>query len=338
MDRRSIEISWASLWRVFFFAFFILILYLSREVFLGLFLALIISSGLDPIVDSLERLKIPRTVSVISIFFLFCFSLVVILYALVPRLIIDINSALINLHSKPTSQGWFAPFVDLATTRSLSDTVGKISRQVLAGEASPIGFFTQAIGSIALILTIVISSFYLSLSRDGVERFIRVVFPRDYEETALRLYARSRKQVAAWFRTQIFLSVLVGFLVWISMLILGVPHALILGLLAAMLEIVPFVGPMIAGGAAVAVAFTQSPNLALVTLIVFVAIQQLEGHFFVPLLMKRSVGLHPVIVILSLIIGGQLEGVLGVLIAVPAAAVFQEIVEDWSNQRRVAGK
>lgn len=334
MDRRSIEISWASLWRVFFFGFFLLILYLSREVFFGLFLALVISSGLDPLIDSLERLKIPRTISVVSIFFLFCFVLIIILYALVPRLIIDINSALINLYSQPAGKGWLEPFLDITTTKSISESISEISRQVLASGNSPIGFFTEAVGSIALILTIVVSSFYLSLSRDGVERFIRVVFPKDYEETALRLYARSRKQVAAWFRTQIFLSVFVGILVWIAMSILGVKHALILGILAAALEIIPFVGPIIAGGAAVAVAFTQSPNLAILTLIVFVAIQQIEGHFFVPVLMRRSIGLHPVIVILSLIIGGQLEGILGVLIAVPAAAVFQEIVEDWSDKKR----
>ncbi|MEK7094188.1 MAG: AI-2E family transporter, partial [Patescibacteria group bacterium] len=85
MDRRVIEISWGSLWRVFFFCFSILILFLARDVFMGLFLALVISSGLDPIIDRLERLKIPRTLSVIFIFILFCFLLAIILYALVPR-------------------------------------------------------------------------------------------------------------------------------------------------------------------------------------------------------------------------------------------------------------
>jgi len=82
------------------------------------------------------------------------------------------------------------------------------------------------------------------------------------------------------------------------------------------------------------VAMSQSSELALATLAVFVAIQQIEGHLFVPILMKRSIGLHPVIVIIALIIGGQLQGILGVLIAVPLAAVFQEIIEDWSRKTK----
>ncbi len=302
---------------------------------MGLFLALVISSGLDPVIDKLEGLRIPRTLSVIFIFILFCFGLAIVLYALVPRLIIDMNSALINLKSQPIGRGWLEPFLDITTTQSLTGAIGKISRQVLGGDSSPIGFFTQALGGIALVLTIVVSSFYLSLSRDGVERFIRVIFPRDSEERALRLYARSRKQVAAWFRTQIFLSIFVGALVFISTAVLGVQHPLLLAILAGILEIIPFVGPLVAGGVAVLIALGQSSSLAFATLLVFVAIQQIEGHLFVPLLMKRSVGLHPVIVIVSLIIGGQLEGILGVLIAVPAAAVIQEVIEDWSNSRKL---
>lgn len=334
MDRRVIEISWGSLWRIFFFSFAIAILFLARDVFMALFLALVISSGIDPIIDRLERLKIPRTISVILIFALACFLLVLILYALVPRLIIDVNSALINLKSQPIGKGWLEPFLDISTTQSLTGAIGEVSRQILGGDSSPIGFFTQAFGGLVLVLTIVVSSFYLSLSRDGVERFIRVVFPRDSEERALHLYARSRKQVAAWFRTQIFLSIFVGTLVFIAMLILGVRHALLLAILAACLEIIPFVGPLVAGGVAVVVAMSQSSELALATLAVFVAIQQIEGHLFVPILMKRSIGLHPVIVIIALIVGGQLQGILGVLIAVPLAAVFQEIIEDWSRKTR----
>jgi predicted PurR-regulated permease PerM len=334
MDRRVIEISWGSLWRVFVFSFLILILFLAREVFMGLFLALVIASGLEPVINKLERLKIPRTLSVIMIFIVFCFILVVILYALIPRLIIDINSALIGLKSQPIGKGWLAPFLDITTTTTLTGVIGKLSRQILASDTSPIGFFMQALGGLSLVLTVVVSSFYLSLSRDGVERFIRVVFPRDSEEAMLRLYARSKRQVAAWFHTQILLSIFVGTLVLLATSLLGVRHAIPLALLAAVLEIVPFVGPVVAGSVAVMVALSQSTTLALITLLIFVVIQQIEGHLFVPILMKRSVGLHPVIVIIALIIGGQLEGILGVLIAVPAAAVFQEIVEDWSDKRR----
>jgi predicted PurR-regulated permease PerM len=172
------------------------------------------------------------------------------------------------------------------------------------------------------------------LSKDGVERFIKVVVPPDYENAVLRIYQRSRRKIGFWFRTQIFLSVLMSLLVWSALLFIGVRHAFLIGVLAGLFELVPFAGPIIAGAIAVLSAFTSSPSLALYTLIVFIILHQLESHVLVPLVTNKAVGLHPVIVIAAILIGAEVAGFWGVLIAVPAAAVFQEVIEDWSSARR----
>ena len=328
-------ISWESLWRILAFVILVALFYTSRSIFVGLFLALVVSSGLDPIITWMSKRGIPRTIGVTLVFVLLVLFVVLLLYALIPRLIIDLNSILLNLRSQPFFENWSGSLIDLSYADSLGAFVSEISRRIIGGDTAPIEFFTQALGGIGLALGVLVSAFYLSLSHGGVDRFIRIIMPNDYEETVLRIYERSRDKVAAWFRTQIILSIFVGTIVWASMAILGVKHAILLGVLAGALEIIPFVGPMIAGAVAVVSAFTISSSLAIITAIVFTVIQQIEAHLFVPVIMRRSVGLHPVVVITALLIGAQLEGILGVLVAVPAAAVFQEIVEDWSSRRKL---
>ena len=171
-----------------------------------------------------------------------------------------------------------------------------------------------------------------------MERFIRVVFPPNLEAAALRIYDRSRKKIGFWFRTQIILSVVMGLLVWFALFLLGVRHAFLIGVLSGIFELVPFAGPIISGAIAVLSAFASSPTLALITLLVFLVIQQIESHVLVPLLTNKVVGLHPVIVIISLLIGAQAAGLWGVIIAVPAAAVLQEVIEDWSVIRKTNHK
>jgi len=116
--------------------------------------------------------------------------------------------------------------------------------------------------------------------------------------------------------------------------VLGVPYAFLVAFIAALFELVPFVGPIISGAFGIVSALTVSTSLALYTLIFFVAAQQLESNVLVPILNRRSVGLHPVIVIVALLIGAEVGGFLGIFIAVPAAAVFQEVIQEWSSKKR----
>jgi predicted PurR-regulated permease PerM len=308
--------------------------YASRTIFVGLFLALILSSGIDPVITWMQKKGLPRTIGVTLVFLFLILFVVLLVYAIVPRLVIDLNSILLNLRSQPALSGWTAPFLDLSYANSIESVFSELSRRVIGGDTAPVEFLAQALGGLGLAMGILVSAFYLSLNQSGVDRFIRIVMPKDYEETILRIYERSRNKVAIWFRTQIILSVFVGTVVWASMSILGVKHAILLGFLAGTLEIIPFVGPIVAGAVAVVSALTVSTSLAIITSVVFIVIQQVEAHLFVPVVMRRSVGLHPVMVITALLIGAQLEGILGVLIAVPAAAVFQEVVEDWSSRRQ----
>jgi len=334
-EKNVIVVSWGSLWRIFSFALFAAVLFTAYEIFLVLFLALVISSGIEGIVTLLERRGIPRMPGVILIFLIGFALLIGLLYALVPLIIIDVNQILANATLQDTPFG-IGALLDAKSIKSLNELVGRISRSFIDDGLSPIEVISRVLGGVGLVISIFVISFYLALTKEGVERFIRAVFPSELEGIALRIFDRSQKKIGFWFRTQIVLSVIVGVLVWSALTLLGVPHALILGFIAAIFEIVPYVGPFIAGGAAVVSALTISVPLAVYTTIAFLAIQQLESHILVPLLIKRSVGLHPVIVIVALLVGFKFAGFLGALVSVPAAAVLQEAVEEWSLNKRLS--
>ena len=288
MEKRILELSWVSLWRVLFFIALAAVLLQGLNVLLGLFLAIVISSGLEFLVNFMEKRGIPRTLGVIVIFLLAAILVIVLVAVVLPLLIIEFNTALVTLE-RIAAESWWGPLAGLRATQSLSEIMNRITR---------------------------------------------AVFPGDYEDTALRIYENSRRRIGLWFRSQILLSLTMGFLTLIALSILGVKYAVLLGLLAAVFELVPYIGPILAGSAAVMAALTASPTLAFWTLVVFVILHQVESHFLVPMLVGRSVGLHPVIVIAALLMGAEVGGFLGILISVPAAVVVQEIVEFWAGKRR----
>ena len=332
MEKVKLEISWESLWRIFIFALIVAVFYLGRQILLGLFLAIVIASGLEGLVDLLEKTGLPRSISVILIFLLLLLCIIMFFYFVFPLALAEFNT----IFSGVAKGSGLSIFSSLKSSKSISALIASLSTQVFSGNGSPLDFFSSALGGFGLAASVIISSFYLSLSRDGVERFIQVVIPPDYEETALKLYERAKRKLGAWFRMQIFLTIIMGLTVWIGLSILGVPYAFFIACLAGLFELVPFLGPIMAGVIAVVSAIGVSSNLAIYTLIFFVLAQQFESNILVPLLSRHTIGIHPVIAIVALLIGAEIGGILGIVISIPAAAVFQEVIEEWSTKKRAA--
>jgi len=138
-----------------------------------------------------------------------------------------------------------------------------------------------------------------------------------------------------WLQGQMFLMLIIFALDYLGLLLIGAPYALVLALIAGILEIIPYIGPIVSAIIAVSISFLHDPVTGLLVLALFVLVQQLEGYVLTPLVMKRAVGLNPVVVILALMIGAKLGGVLGIIIAVPIATAFSEIVNDLTKEKEV---
>lgn len=344
MISSNFELSWGSIWRILLLGVAAVIFYLTLDIWVAVFLAIVISSGLNPLVNLLERWKIPRAIGTITAFILIIAVFSSALYVIIPE-VISQTQILLERYFDVIARYLN---IDVVKQSNIFDViVGQLQSfsVISSGTNGAFEFSKNLFGNIALAIAAFAIAFYLTVDNKGIEKFIKAVIPNPYEDKVNNIINRARRKIGYWVQAQIGLSFFIGSLTFIGLYIIGyvthaeilMSNALVLGLLAATFEIIPFVGPFFSGAMAVIIAFSAavpSPGLlALYVVIFFVAIQQIEGDLLVPTLMNRAVGLHPVAVLVSLLIGAQLFGFVGIFLAVPASVVIQEFVEDWSSKK-----
>ncbi|MEX2010571.1 MAG: AI-2E family transporter, partial [Parcubacteria group bacterium] len=146
---------------------------------------------------------------------------------------------------------------------------------------------------------------------------------------------RSQTKIGLWMQGQLLLAAIVMVLVYLGLLLIGVEHALLLAVAAGVFEIIPIFGPILAAIPAVLVAFAaDGPGTALLVAGLFLVIQQFENHLIYPLVVKKVVGVPPMVSIIALLVGAKLAGFLGIVIAVPVAAILMEFLSDWEQDKK----
>ena len=338
MDRMRLDISWTSLLRIVVVATLVLVAFLMRETISILLLALIISTAFAPAVNRLEKWRIPRILGTIIVFLISLAIIAFLVYTIVPITLLELNSLFKNL------SGLAEQFLGVSSPIELSNVintdVSSLTNLLLSGDVPFLQVLGKLLGGVAFVITVLVISFYLTISRDGVERFLRAIMPEAVEKRTLELYRATKRKIGRWFQAQLLLSFIVGSAVFIGLWIIGIQQNLVLAVIAAVLELVPIVGPIFAGALAVAVAFGESAHLGFYVLLLFIGIQQVENQALVPLVMRRAVGINPVIVLVALLGGAQIAGIIGMLVAIPTAVFLQEVLNNWVavKGRRVRGK
>jgi predicted PurR-regulated permease PerM len=191
---------------------------------------------------------------------------------------------------------------------------------------------------VAAIFTIFILTFYLLLDEKNVKNFISNILPSEYQEQIIAVINKIAVKVGSWFRGQVFLGLIIFVIDYIGLTILHVPYALILAIIAGLLELIPTVGPFIAGLIAAFVALTISPWLALLVICLFLAVQFVENIIIVPKVMQKAVGISPVVILIALLIGGKLMGVIGAILAIPLAASLSVVILEWPTISKLFAK
>ncbi|MDD4762121.1 MAG: AI-2E family transporter [Candidatus Pacebacteria bacterium] len=328
MEKIIHEISWGSLWKVLVILAVGAAIFSVRDVLVNIFLALVISTGLNPFVDFFEGKGVPRILGALFVYIIIFVFVGLVIYAVLPIAYLELGGLTTNVMDL-TGNVFNNVTVSGDIVSNLSDKFADIGKSFLPSEFSLLGVLSSLFGGISFVVTAIIISFYLSVSRDGAEWFLRAIMPEKYEDRMVSIFRRSKKRIGFWLQTQVLLSMVVGVLCFFGLWFIGVKHAFVLGLTAGVFEIVPFVGPVFAGGMAVLVALSDSYVLAIYALIVFLVIQQIESNVLIPLFMKRSVGMHPVVVLAAFMIGLKLLGFIGIILAVPTAVILQEALNDW---------
>ena len=201
------------------------------------------------------------------------------------------------------------------------------------------GFFqtlSVAFGSVFNFILIILISFYLAIQEKGIENLLRLIFPIQHEEYVVDLWERSRRKIALWMKGQVVLGFVVGVLIYLILSLLGVEYALLLAIIAGVMETVPY-GIWVAMIPAFAFSYlSDGVNSALMVAGAYIIIHQFEVFLFAPLIIKKIVGLSPIVIILSALIGFELGGFWGLVLAIPVAVIVMEFLSDIEKNKTLA--
>lgn len=322
------------------------VLFQVRELILVTFVSIVIASSIEPAAVWAKRRNIPRLPMVILVYIISALLLAGLFYFLLLPLIGDMSSFIktLTVYSNSVTSGGilsemfqtqnlFGGFDTPVVIKELSSYLNVLSDFLSRGVFSSLALIFGGIINFVLILVL---SFYLVVQEDGVGKFLKIITPLKYEQYVVSLWRRSQIKIGRWMQGQLLSSVLVMLLVYAGLVIIGVPHALLLAVLAGVFELIPLFGATLAAIPALFIAYiSDGMTMALFVAGLYIVVQQLEGHIIYPLVVKKVVGVPPVISILAFVIGGTLAGFLGVLISVPVAAVVMEFISDL-EERKIA--
>lgn len=319
------------------------LLYALRDIALIVLTAIVIASAMEPGVRALVRRRFPRVLSVIICYLLLFGLFFFVFYLFLPLILGDLATFISSLPGYIdafSSSGAFDQYTQLL---GLPSTSSFSSSDIISGvrDALNLGVFdnafsaaTKIFGGVFSFFLIMVFSFYFAVVETGVDDFLRIITPRKHQAYVQGLWRRSQNKIGLWMQGQLILGFLMGVLIFLSLTVFQVPHALVLAVIVAVFEIIPVFGPILAAAPAILVAFVSGgTGLGVVTILIYVIAQQFENHLIYPQVVTRVVGVPPLLVILALIVGGELAGFLGIILSVPMAAVIQELVRDLESGR-----
>ena len=331
-EPQKVEISFTSYLKLLLIVLGVYLLWLVKDVVIILFVTFVLFQALDPVVKWLSSRGVPRIASVTLIYVFLIVAIIAVLSLILPPLVTQLQLLALNL---PMLISKVRPFYN-----SLPASVNL--QQLLINATDQLGGFTGDIvtiasrffGGVVSVVTVFVLSFYLLIDEKQIDSLIQLAVPSSLNQAVKDLLAKIGGRVGGWVRGQALVSLIMGVATFIALSIIGVPYALTIAVLAAILEMLPILGPIATGIFTVIITLgAGSWGLTIAALIAFVVLLQLEGHFVVPNIMQKVVGLSPVVIIVALLVGSILAGVPGAVLAVPAAACIDVLVDEWPRLR-----
>ena len=336
-SEKILDISWGTIFKIGITLFVVYMFFLTKDILVWVLFGVIISVLFDPAIDFLQKRRVPRVVGTFALYLAVFGVLAFIIYSAAPVFINEIQrfSQLFPRYFEtisPIFRGLgVAAFSDIQTfIDAISGGIERVASNVFSALFSIFGgiFATFFVLSIAI---------FLSLEEKGIERAISVFFPKKHETFALDLWAKSQRKVSAWFASRLMTSIFVAVASYIVLLLFNARYPFSLGLISGVLNFIPIVGPLIAGGLIAMIVALDSALKAIFVVLAFVLIQQIEGNILTPLLTKKFIGLSPAIVLIALAVGGELWGIVGAVLAIPIAGILFEFLRDFLKKRKEEG-
>jgi len=328
------------------------VMYTARRALFPFLGGLLIGYIILPLVNFLDKHmvvalrspKLSRAIAILIVYLVVILTISVIVAFLIPVLSEQVQSLeyrtpyLIS-HAANLIRNWLEEYassipIDVAAPidleRVVSDNLTRLSTElgqtVQEGIKQTITVLTNTISFVLGIVLIPIWLFYVLLDENKARRAVLSLIPRSSRPDARNIYTIVDKVLGAYLRGQLVLGMSIGLMSTLALLIIGVEPALLLGIVAGLLEMLPWIGPLVALILAGFIALIQAPIKALWTLVAFLIIQQLESNLLAPQIASNAVRLHPAIVMFVILIGNEIAGIWGILLIVPLTAVTRDVV------------
>ena len=314
------------------------VLWEARDALLLIYVSALIAMGFSPIVRVLERpRRIPRWLAILGIYAVIVGVIVLIGLLIIPPLVAQAASLSARLPALFNSFQTFLIKHRLMVHRVTLEEAVQNAPSGAGGNAvgTVLVAISSVIGGVFGLITILILSFYLLIEAQSMFDSLIQFVPAGRRADVATAARQAVIKVSAWLRAQFVLAGVMGVFAAIGLYLLDVPYFYVIALIAAIGETIPIVGPVIGGIAAVGVAITVSPQLALMVGVYFLVLHQLEANVLVPKIMERRVGVSPVVVMVALLIGGAVWGIVGAILAIPTAAIISVIVSEFATGQDV---
>lgn len=308
-------------------------LWFIRDVVAIFFVALLLAALIEPFAAWLHKRHVPRGFGVLIVYVILFALIAGIIWLVVPPFVEQIQAlggGIVDVAG--SARGAFDQILAFTEQYGLADNINSSVASYQEGITSAIthafSTITGIFGGIAALILVLVLAFYMVVEENAAKRLFRHVTPKKYRPYISGLIGRMQDKLGAWLRGQIILMIVVGIMTYIGLLIIGVEYPLVLAVFAGIAEIVPYAGPIIAAVPAIVIAFTASPIKALIVVALYIGIQQLENSVLTPKIMQKSVGLNPVVSLFVLLVGFQLAGLVGALLAIPVATMLAVFIKD----------
>ncbi len=344
----SISITTGTIVRAVLVIICVFLLWFLRDMILVVLTAIVIASFVESAVPYFKKVRIGRIWGIVILYVVSLLIFAGIFYLFAPLLITEIYnfSNFISAYIPGVSFFNFFQNEEFSGAKDILNSLGNnfsISSLFSVSKAFVLnlsgGFFqtvSVAFGSFFNFVLIIIISFYLSIQEKGIENFLRLIFPIQHEDYVVDLWERSRRKIALWMKGQVVLGVVVGVLIYLVLSLMGVEYALLFAIIGGIMEMVPY-GILIALIPVFSFSYISGGmSSALMVAGAYLIIHQFEVFLFSPLIIEKIVGLSPIVIILSALIGFELGGFWGLVLAIPVAVIVMEFLSDLEKKKILA--
>jgi predicted PurR-regulated permease PerM len=299
------------------------------QVWLVILGAMLVAATLSPAVGFLERRGTPRLLAVTIPFVVLLAGCGVIALILLPTIVAQGQELAYRLPGYAEQLQAMAAALHAKHKAFPEDTqvMAYLADKASAMLGNAFSLTGQALVALVVLLSILFLSLFMLLDGQKLLDTLLRLIPLPQKTQLPALVRTVQERVGHYMLGLAVICVLAGLLTWGALGVMGIPYALLIGTVTTLMQAVPFVGPLIGGGMAALIALLKSPNAALWTIVVYTVIQQVIGQLLFPLIMGRTLGMHPVWIALALLIGGTLQGLTGAFLAIPVAIAISIVLE-----------